>query len=194
MASQTAIYSEKRSLESYFKTVERLPGRHEYRDGAIQELESADANHSKINTDTSIYLHSLVRDKHYQAHGNDMLIVIPGHNSYVFADFIIVDGEQKYADKERRLLTNPSLIVEVLSEKSAGYDRGERFEKYRSLSSFREYLMIDSRRFAVESWHREDDDTWRLSESFARDGKVYLHSLKAELPLEEIYRRVHFDD
>ena len=89
---------------------------------------------------------------------------------------------------------NPSLLIEVISETSEGYDRGEKFWKYRSLDSFREYMLIDSRRYAVECWFQEDEKIWRMDAAFSLEESVYLHTLKVHLPLQEIYRRVAFEE
>ena len=123
-----------------------------------------------------------------------MAVSVPAYNSYLLPDLSFVCEDPEFVDDNRTRLLNPALLIEVISESSDAYDRGEKFQKYRSLKSFREYTLIDSRRYAVECWYRQDEKIWRMDSAFERNGSVYLHTLDVDLPLAEIYRRVTFAD
>lgn len=123
---------------------------------------------------------------------NDMAIKIQAYNSYVLPDLSFLCKEPEFEDEGKRRLLNPSLLIEVMSETSEAYDRGEKFQKYRSLDSFREYVLIDSRRYSVECWYKEDEKIWRIDAGFSLSDSVFLHTLEVDLPLTEIYRRVQF--
>ncbi|MFK8164462.1 MAG: Uma2 family endonuclease [Lewinella sp.] len=183
----------KYSVEEYFELLENSENRYDFHDGDIRMMASGTANHSKIKTDTARVLGNYTLDGPCEPYDSDMAVSIPKWNSYLLPDLSFICNDPSFEDEAQRRLLNPALLIEVISETSEGYDRGEKFWKYRSLDSFREYMLIDSRRYAVECWYKEDEKIWRMDDTFARDESVYLHTLEITLPLEEIYRRVVFD-
>lgn len=194
MTSPVLNVERKYSAEEYFRLLEQSEDRYEFNDGNIRMMAGGTSSHSRIKGDLNACLTVAARDGKCEPFDSDMAVSIPRWNSYLFPDLLFVCGEPEFNDKAQRLLLNPSLLIEVISKSSEGYDRGEKFQKYRSLESFREYMLIDSRRYAVECWNKEEDKLWRMDSAFTRDGSVYLHTLKVDLSLEDIYRRVIFDD
>jgi Uma2 family endonuclease len=102
-------------------------------------------------------------------------------------------GEQQFHDGRRDLLLNPSLIVEVLSDSTEGYDRGSKFSLYRRIPSLREYLLVAQDRVSVELYTPSDDGRWLLSFYDNLDTRVHLPSIDCELSLAEVYDRVELD-
>lgn len=184
----------KYSVEEFFDLLKKSEHTYEFHDGLIRMMAGGTSSHAKIKGDVYTFLSFAARSGKCQPFDSDMAVSIPKWNSYVFPDISFTCEKDRYDDQQESRLSNPSLLIEVLSESSESYDRGEKFWKYRSLDSFREYMLIDSRRYAVECWYKEDDKIWRMDSAFNRDESVYLHTLKVELSLEEIYRRVFFDD
>ena len=82
----------------------------------------------------------------------------------------------------------------MLSESSAAYDRGEKFSAYRQLPSFREYLLIDSRKLSVETYYREEKDLWRIGNFYELSQVVRLRSLAIDLSLTDVYQNVNFGE
>ena len=193
MAAPLLNPKHKYTVKEYFDFLAKSEERYDYHDGEIRMMAGGTGSHSKIKGDAFTYLTFAARGGRCQPFDSDMAVSIPKWRSYVFPDISFVCGEEKYEDEGERRLVNPSLLIEVISESSGDYDRGEKFQKYRSLDSFREYMLIDSRRYAVECWYKEDEKIWRMDSSFTRDGSIYLHTLDVKLPLEEIYRRVVFE-
>jgi Uma2 family endonuclease len=94
---------------------------------------------------------------------------------------------------ETATLTNPCLIVEVLSKSTARRDQGPKFESYKSIPSLREYLLVDQYRVAVIQWVRHPDaGQWHRSDYTRLDEVVTLASVPVQLPLRRVYRRVRF--
>jgi len=180
--------------EEYFDLLAHSEERYEYHDGEIRMMAGGTDYHSKVKFDTGTFLGVATRGGKCEPYDSDMAVVIPRWNSYVLPDLSFVCEEAEFGDDAHRRLLNPALLIEVISETSGDYDRGEKFQKYRSLDSFREYMLIDSRRYAVECWYKEDEKLWRMDSAFTRDGSVYLHTLKVDLPLAEVYRRVKFEN
>lgn len=179
--------------EEYFDFLATSKERYEYHDGEIRMMASGTDSHSKIKTDIARVLGNDTLDGPCEPYDSDMAVSVPKWNSYVLPDLSFVCEEAKFGDEAHRRLLNPALLIEVISETSGDYDRGEKFQKYRSLDSFKEYMLIDSRRYAVECWYKEDEKLWRMDSAFTREESVYLHTLDVYLPLAEVYRRVSFE-
>ena len=105
-------------------------------------------------------------------------------------DVVVVCDDQQFLDSELDTLLNPVLIVEVLSETTKNYDRGEKFERYRSIASFREYVLVAQDKIHVEQFTRQPDGTWTLAETNSIGDTLALSSISCRVPLSEIYLKV----
>ena len=101
-------------------------------------------------------------------------------------------GEPEFTDADQDTLVNPTLLVEVLSEATNNYDRGEKFERYRTLGSFAEYLLLAQNRPHCEHYVRQPDRSWILTEESRLDVTVPLTAIGCELALSEAYDKVSF--
>lgn len=84
--------------------------------------------------------------------------------------------------------------MEVLSESTADYDLRDKFSAYRQLESFKEYILIDSRRMRVDTFYRETDQYWRIGSYYEPDQEVNVRTLNLQLPLRLIYADVVFTE
>jgi Uma2 family endonuclease len=109
---------------------------------------------------------------------------------YAYPDVVIVCGDPTFIDSNLDTLTNPLLIVEVLSDSTKNYDRGEKFERYRSIKSFREYLLIAQDKVHVEQYIRQDDGSWVLRETNNLSDIIELDSIACRIPVAEIYLKI----
>ncbi len=107
-------------------------------------------------------------------------------------DVMAVCGERLFWDDRRDLITNPTLIVEVLSDSTESYDRGDKFAYYRSLPSLRAYLLLSQRRVSAELFLRQPGCDWMLSTYSDLRADVPLTVLDTVLPLAEVYDKVAF--
>ncbi|MEW6299339.1 MAG: Uma2 family endonuclease [Thermodesulfobacteriota bacterium] len=105
-------------------------------------------------------------------------------------DVVVVCGQPQFADEQRDTLINPTFIVEVLSESTKDYDRGEKFEHYRTLTCLNEYVLIARDKYHVEHFVRQPDNRWLLSETNCLEDSIYLPSIACTLALAEIYDKV----
>lgn len=111
---------------------------------------------------------------------------------YTYPDVIVVCGEPEFLKKKKGkwktgTLLNPTLIIEVLSDSTKGYDRGEKFEHYRTLESLQGYVLIAQNKIHVESHTRQDAGGWLLTETNNREDVIALSSVECELSLTEVY-------
>ena len=123
-----------------------------------------------------------------KAFASDARVHIPITRAYAYPDIVIVCGKPEYVDPEAAIpsLTNPTVIIEILSESTAGYDRMGKFMRYRSIETLREYVLIDSRQLAVEVFTRHESG-WNYAPANEPTDALLLASVGVSLGLSELY-------
>jgi Uma2 family endonuclease len=114
---------------------------------------------------------------------------------YTYPDVVVVCGERLFEDVNRDTLLNPTLIVEVLSPSTEGYDRGDKFDHYAELESLKEYVLVAQDRPRVERYVRQEPgEDWRFAAVSDLQGTLDLLSIGCGLALAEVYARVQFPE
>ncbi|GBO53884.1 hypothetical protein APA_1832 [Pseudanabaena sp. lw0831] len=179
------------TLEEYRAISETAVERLEYRDGEIFIMSGGSHPHSRIAVNIMVILGIALRDTSFEVCNGDMRIWIPEFNCGTYADALVIDGAPEFNGDRTDEILNPALIVEVLSPSTQGYDRGEKFRKYRSIPSLREYLLVSQSEPYIEHYFKpENSDIWQFQICDRIEQKIILHSLNIEVPLAEIYRRI----
>ena len=155
------------TLDEYRALSETAEERLEYRNGEIFVMSGGTANHSEIAVNFIIYLGFLLRDTDFRIYNGDMRIWIPEFQCGTYADVLVINGKPEFNDTRNDEILNPLLIVEVLSPSTQGYDRGEKFRKYRSIPSLSEYLLVSQSEPYIEHYFKLDskpdnDDIWQF--------------------------------
>ncbi|MBD2292393.1 Uma2 family endonuclease [Anabaena sphaerica FACHB-251] len=169
--------------------------RHEYCNGEIIIMPGGSEVHSAIASNILIYLGFLLRDTDFRFYNSDLRVWIPNFNHGTYADVLVINGEPEFNNNRNDEILNPLLIIEVLSPSTEGYDRGEKFRKYRSLSSFCEYVLVSQTEPYIEHYYKQEDQNnnlWQLQVYDQIDLSIFMHSLNLEVPMNENYRRIKF--
>ena len=194
--SETSDRKVRMTLEEYRAIAETSEERYEYCNGEIIAMTGGSSAHSCIAVDITTFLNIAVRKTNFQIYNGDLRIWVPAFNHGTYADVLVINGEPEFNGERTDEILNPLLIVEVLSPSTAGYDRGDKFRKYRSIPSFCEYLLVSQSEPYVEQYHQIDrqnnNDRWQLQICDRLEQTIYLQSLNLELPMQEVYRRVKF--
>src|SRR5258706_15181542 len=111
---------------------------------------------------------------------------------YTYPYIQVVCGEPLFADDQKDMVTNPTLIVEVLSKSTEAHDRGFKFSQYRKIESLQEYVLVSQLEPRVERYLRQPGDQWLLTESAGLDGSLRSESLACSIPLADVYDKVEF--
>ncbi len=115
-------------------------------------------------------------------------------NGYVYPDVVIHCGEAQFEDDELDTLTNPVVIIEILSDSTAAFDRGEKFNSYQGIPTLKEYILISQDKYRVEQYIRtEKKDTWEYSSLKNIDQTLTIEAANCKIPLSEIYWDVSFE-
>jgi Uma2 family endonuclease len=188
-----AVPKERLTIDEYIEFDKNSEERWEYFDGIIVSMSGGTLAHNRI----SINLTSGLRDKAL-AHGcevlpADMRIKVPKAPPYRYGDIVVVCGPPVIERIQGLdVLVNPSLIIEILSESTEAYDRGNKFLFYKSIDSFNEYLLIAQDRAYVTHYVRQVDGKWVRTDIEGLDSEVEIITLCFKLPLREIYALVEF--
>ena len=170
----------------YLEFEKHATDRHEYYKGEIFALAGGARNHNVIAGNVTRELGNRL-PKHCIAVQSDMRVWVDAADFYTYPDVVAVCGEEQYRDEAQTTLTNPDLIVEVLSESTEAYDRGDKFEFYRTIPSLDEVVFVTQVRKHVEVFRRRGDH-WALYE--VTGDTVRLDSVGVSLAMEAIYERV----
>ncbi|MDZ4703221.1 MAG: Uma2 family endonuclease [Saprospiraceae bacterium] len=106
----------------------------------------------------------------------------------VYPDGMVICGDIQTAEPDRNAVINPVLIIEVLSKSTESYDRGDKFHKYCSLPSFKEYVLIDQNKPVVDVLYKKTAAYWKMVITIGLDKSIYLNSLDCSIQLSDIYR------
>lgn len=180
------------TLEEYFELEEKAIYKSEYQNGNIEAMSGGTISHSVIGGNAYFYLRMALKslEKDFKAFSNDQKIYLPALNQVVYADSCVVAGEVEVYQSSNQLITNPALIVEVLSNSTAGYDRGEKFRKYQTLPSFQEYILVDQTQPIVDVLYKEANLKWRLKTYIGLDEILKIESIGIELKMKDLYEDV----
>ncbi len=181
------------TIAEYLELERQTGVKFEYEDGEVFAMAGGTANHSRISTNVTGELRQVLKRKLCNEYNSDLKIAI-NEEKYRYADASVICGPVEYYDENPEAAKNPLLIVEVLSESSESYDRGEKFKKYRQIPTFREYVLIEQRFPLVEVFFKIDEKTWQYRVYEQLDQMVQLNSIEAEIPLAELYSGVIFNE
>lgn len=177
------------TLDDYFAVEETSPIKHEYRNGEIFAMAGASLAHNDIAANVLTLLHSALRDTGCRAFGSDLRIATFG-GLYTYPDVSVICGPPLLVEGRPDTATNPVLLVEVLSDATRDYDRGDKLAAYRTIPSLREVLLIDQATIAVERWWHRDEGAWSYASYGTLDEAVPLAAVPVGLSLGETYRNV----
>ena len=131
-----------------------------------------------------------LRGKRCEAFTANMRVLATASGLYTYADLSVVCEEPQFADAQVDTLTNPTLLVEILSPSTEDYDRGKKAKLYRAIPSLQELLFIAQDSYEVELYRRQPDGTWSLIEANGLESAIALASIGYTLSLRELYEKV----
>jgi Uma2 family endonuclease len=181
------------TVEEYLAAEETSLDRHEYLDGQIFAMAGASPRHGQIAVNMLIELGLRLRDSACRIRSVDTRVLTSRSGLYSYADVIISCKPEKF---DRNTLLNPVVIIEVLSGSTGDYDRGAKFERYRQISSFREYLIVAQDRVYVEHHVRAGspgESVWTMREFTSLADVINFESVGVPLPCSAIYADVDFE-
>ena len=142
----------------YLELEEKAEYKSEYNNGQIFPMTGGSINHNRISGNLYIALSLALKQQEHEAFIGDVRLWIPNKQIYTYPDVLVIAGEPQYVANRTDTITNALIIAEVLSKSTQGYDRQAKFEDYRTIPSFQEYLLIDQTRIYVEQYAKTGEN------------------------------------
>ena len=181
------------SIEAYYRAEEKSLTKNEYHDGIIIPMAGAKLKHNRLASRTVHIFEGFVEenDADFIVSNSDTKIRIEDFNKIVYPDAVVICATPQYYKNREDTITNPLLVVEVLSVSTMEYDRKTKFEMYRTIPSFREYVLIYQDRKHVTVWSKQADGSWLPKDYKNEDSVVILNSFGGcPLSLERLYKKI----
>lgn len=178
------------SPEDYLAMERSATEKHEYFKGEVFAMSGASLEHNRIFHNIYGQLFTHLKGKDCTPYGSDLRIHIPANSLYTYPDISIICGTPELTDEWSDTITNPAVIIEILSKSTADYDRGGKFTLYRSIQSLKEYILIDSTQTCIEIFTKQFNEHWLLSEYKKLTDIVEVKTISFQLLLQEVYTDV----
>ena len=167
-------------------------GKHEFFNGKLIEMAGASYNHNRIAKNAALSL-----EKQFEQHNTNhettlsdtkVPSFLKGKN-FFYPDVVIVDGKPIYVDEFEDIIANPQILIEVLSESTESFDRGDKFQSYKNIKYLQEYILISSDKRCIEQFYRDENGHWQTGQVINK-GALTLQTMSFQLHIEDIYRKV----
>ncbi|WP_428939114.1 Uma2 family endonuclease [Fontivita pretiosa] len=178
------------TIEEYLRLDRDSTERHEYRDGAIVAMAGRSHDHTLIAANLIAEIRNALKGKPCRAYGSDLKVAITKRRRITCPDGSIICGPPEFhpaAAAARDVVANPRVLIEVLSPSTEHYDRTEKFDVYREIDSFEEYVLVGQLSARVETYRRFPDGSWHFEVFAGIQATAQLGSVGIAIPLGEIY-------
>ena len=178
------------------KTLREKAGKHEFFNHKRILMAGGTFNHNLINGNALTLLNIFSREKKltlYVTSSDTKVISFLNYKNYMYPDVVVVEGKPYFEDDNKDILVNPTLLIEVLSDSTEAFDRGDKFTSYRQIKSLREYILINSTKKTIEQYYSDEKGQWQIG-AVVTEGSVTLQSLNLTFDIDEIYANVTFEE
>jgi Uma2 family endonuclease len=178
------------SPEEYLEMERKAEYKSEYCHGEMFAMSGGSRKHDRIAFRLTILIGQHLRGKRCEAFTANMRVLAASSGLYTYPDLSVACEEPQFADAQVDTLTNPALLVEILSPSTEDYDRGKKAKLYRAIPSLQELLLIAQDSYEVELYRRQTDGSWSLMEAKGLEAGIALTSIGYTLSLRELYEKV----
>jgi len=182
------------SFENYLATERECSDeKHEYVAGEVFAMAGASYNHNLITANLVRRLGNQLDGRPCTVLTSDMRVRVATADACAYPDIVVLCDQPVFHDSRRDVLTNATLVAEVLSPSTEGYDRGGKFAIYRGLPSLRQYVLIAQDQPAVDVFTRQPDGRWILDAYTDPAAPIHFEPIDCTLLLREVYDKVEFE-
>lgn len=176
--------------EAYLAWESEQSERHEYVNGEVFLMTGTTTTHNVIGSNFLVALRNGLRGKPCRVYMADVKLRVETANCYFYPDLMVTCSA---SDRQQPLVqSEPTVVVEVLSDSTAGYDQGAKFSAYRKLPSLREYVLVAQDGTQVLVYRRGEGVEW-IVHPYGAGEIVSLPSLELAIPVDVIYEDVDFE-
>ena len=178
--------------EEYLELEEKSEFKNEYIDGEIIPMTGGTTNHNEISGNFYLHFKLKMRNQNYKIYMGDVKLWLERYQIYTYPDIMVIQGEPIYQGTGTTQVTNPLMIVEVLSKSTINYDKTDKFRFYRSLPELKEYIMINQYECFIEQFAKNAEGQWVLTEYESVNDILSLKSIDFQITFSDIYEGVNF--
>ena len=193
MSAQRQIHHEFSKAE-YWRRERNTIEKHEFYQGQIYAMAGTTTDHNRIAVDATVSLATQLRDKPCEVFASDQRIEVEATTLQTYPDILVACPPFAYDAGDAHTMTDAVVIIEVLSPSTAKYDRREKFDNYKQLSSLHHYLLIEQKQAKITHHYKDAQGRWQSEDFTSLDEAVELAAIECQLELREVYRRVSFED
>jgi Uma2 family endonuclease len=180
------------SPEEYLQREEIADYKSEYIDGLILPMAGGTTNHNQIALNFSTELNFAFKRENHRVFMGNVRLWIQQKRIYTYPDVMVIANIPEYFNNRTDTVTNPSVIIEVRSDSTKGYDQKDKFEAYRTIPSFIEYVLVDQNRIYIEQFSKTAKKRWSLCEYDEEDESINFASIPFRISLADVYNKVEF--
>lgn len=178
--------SPKLSYAEYLALEAASPEKHEFVDGELWSMAGGSRDHGVLQLSVGAALTTALRGSPCRPAGSDARVYVPTWKEALYPDLHVVCGPARRDPADPQATTNPTLVIEVLSPSTEGWDRGGKFDRYASMPSVQEYALFSVDQERVEVFRRNADATW-TRRLYRTGDTVDFASVGAAIPVVELY-------
>lgn len=179
------------SPEEYLAIERRATYRSEYLNGEMFAMAGASRQHNRISSNLVSAIDQHIKNRDCNVYASDMKVHVPSTGYFTYPDIVITCGKEEFIDAYSDVLVNPLVVMEILSDSTAAFDRGKKFEQYRELTSFVEYLLVEQRIPRVEQYILRDSQEWIYRDIRGDDDQIVtIQAIECSLAFRDIYHKV----
>lgn len=164
--------------------------KHEYANGQVVTMTGASWAHNIISVNTSTSLNVQLAQKDCRVTAGDMRVKVLAKESYRYPDVMVICGEPEFVQERQDTISNPTVVIEVLSEGTALMDRNEKLEEYIQIETLQEYVLISQAEAKVERYLRQESGDWLYTQATGLESSIALPSIECTLALTDVYNKV----
>lgn len=182
---------QKVSIEEYFRAEDKSIYKHEYHDGIIKKMAGGQLTHNRLAQKAANLIDSFLEsnDVNLVVSNSDTKIRIEQYNKFVYPDAVVICEKPAFYQNRKDTITNPLVVVEVLSDSTKEYYRTLKYEYYRTIPSFKEYVLVHQDRKHVSVYTKQPDATWIVRDYDGDDATAILYAIQqCPLSLKRLYR------
>ena len=198
IASSENLHGQKMTAKEYLAmeraNIREKHGKYELFNRNLRFMAGASEAHNTIATNLVTILNMFLwqQERNTHVYQSDMKVIsFLNYKNYLYPDIVVVDEAPVYHDTKKDVLVNPTLIIEVLSDETEAFDRGDKFLSYRQIESLCEYIIVSQYERRVEHFHKSTEGVWQVG-NVINSGELPLITFPLSLPLHRIYRQLAF--
>lgn len=182
------------TVEEYLQMEETSDERHEYFDGEVFAMAGTSFAHNEISANVQGAIWQFLQGKRCRIYSNNLKVHVKTKSAFVYPDLAIICNGPVFLEGRKDIVTNPSVIIEILSPFTQDFDHGKKFMFYRQIPTLREYILISSMEVLAEKFVREESGAWTLTEYKRMEDKFSIDTIGYQTTLADLYRDVMFEN